>query len=237
MGPDELFSTLMLMRRRGEVELEALCALHFAFRIMPSLEIKARINNPASEVDDIVAETIERIVTSSRRPTARFRRSTAAQLTAWMYEIQNNVIADRHRTAARRRAIDDQILADAQVTVGHRSGDGASDRTELEVGRADDGYAEIEEDMLVDAILGTLNPDHRQVVLLRYEQGLPSKEVAEATGLTPANVDQIMSRFTSQLRSSLAEAGLAPASAGHRANGNPATGSSDGDDPNGNTLE
>lgn len=214
MGPDELFATLMQMRRRGETELEALCALHFAFRIMPSLEIKARLNNPANEVDDIVAETIERIVASSKRPTARFRRSTAAQLTAWMYEIQSNVIADRHRRAARRKAIDDQLIADGQVTIGRRSGGQPDDHSEIEAGRSDDGYAEIEEDMLVDAILEGLNPDHRQVVALRYGERMPSKEVAEATGLSAANVDQIMSRFMAQLREALTEAGMAPASAG-----------------------
>lgn len=45
-----------------------------------------------------------------------------------------------------------------------------------------------------------LEPRAADVLILRLHEGRPSKEVAELLGLTPANVDQIVSRSVAKLR-------------------------------------
>ena len=209
MSPDELLRTLMMMRRRGLHELEAVCAVQFAFNIRPAIRAKATANNNPREVDDIVSETIEQVIKSSGRPNARFRRSTAAELTAWIYEILSNIVAERHRKAERRKRIDEQIAPDRAITTGRQNGpDGES--AELDPGQLDDGYALVEEEMLTDRILASLNPDHQRVVELCHIGDMSSKEAAHETGLTAANVDKILSRFRASLREALITAGLAP---------------------------
>ena len=209
MSPDELFRTLLVMRRRGLHDVEADCAVQFAFNIRPALRAKAAVNNNGRELDDIVSETIEQVIKSSGRPKARFRRTTAGELTAWIYEILSNIIAERHRKAERRRRIDDELAPDRAITVGRQSGlDG--EPNELEPGQLDDGYALVEEEMLTDRILASLNPDHQRVVELCHIGDMSSKEAALETGLSSTNVDKILSRFRASLREALIAAGLTP---------------------------
>jgi len=209
MSLDELFRTLILMRRRGLHDVEADCAVQFAFKIRPAIRAKAAANNNPRELDDIVSETIEQVIKSSGRPKARFRRTTAAELTAWVYEILSNIIAERHRKAERRRRIDERIAPDRAITAGrHRGAEG--EPIELDPGQLDDGYFLVEEEMLTDRILAGLNPDHQRVVELCHIGDMSSKEAAAETGLSAANVDKILSRFRASLREALVTAGLAP---------------------------
>jgi len=215
MTPEELFETLLLMRKRGEVDLEVLCAVHFAYKIVTALRFRAARKIPIGDVEDIVGETLEQIIKSSGRPQARFRRGTHAELRAWMFNILDNVVADRYRKAERRGKVLGGMVGDSSVTLEPESLDGP-EHAGWNPGRDDDSYDEVEEEMLVDEIVAKLNPQHQDVVHLSYERDLPSKEVAEITGLKASNVDKIMSRFYEDLREALIAAGLEPAAASRR---------------------
>ena len=215
MPPEELFRTLLLMRRRGETELETLCAVHFAYKIVPALRFRAARNNPIGEVEDIVGEALEQIIKSSGRPQARFRRGTHGELKAWMFNILDNVVAERYRKVERRGKVLGGMTGDSSVILEPESLDDP-EHAGWNPGRDDDSYDEVEEEMLVEEIVAKLNPQHRDVVHLSYERDLPSKEVAEITGLKASNVDKIMSRFYEDLRDALIAAGLEPAAASRR---------------------
>lgn len=57
------------------------------------------------------------------------------------------------------------------------------------------------------AAVDALPPREREIVRMRYFQGLPSKAIAQAMGLSEARISQLHARATSRLRELLAETG------------------------------
>ena len=103
---------------------------------------------------------------------------------AWLYKIAANVAVDHGRSQAARP---EAPLSDAAA------GRAAGGDPAREVGRALD---------LRDAI-GQLTDDQRELVTLKFLQGLSTAEVADATGRTPEAVRALQFRALAALRRAL----------------------------------
>jgi RNA polymerase sigma-70 factor, ECF subfamily len=132
------------------------------------------------EAEDLTQLTFERAL----RAWGRYDPSKA-QLGTWLLTIARNLLIDRYRAAAAApptETIDD--------TPDHRLPTAELDaslwlRPELELA------------------LAGLDQRAREIVALRFGADLTGPEIADVTGLTVANVQQILSRSLRQLRSDL----------------------------------
>jgi RNA polymerase sigma factor (sigma-70 family) len=114
-----------------------------------------------------------------------------AKFGPWLAGIVRNLALDACRARANRRALD---AGAGGVPDGAAPGAGPLD----ELGRR-------EESCRVAAALGGLDEVSRSAVVLRYYDGLSSKQIGELLGLAPAAVDMRLMRARRQLRDRLAE--------------------------------
>jgi RNA polymerase sigma factor (sigma-70 family) len=131
-----------------------------------------------AEVEDLTQLTFERAL----RAWETFDESRAAAGT-WLLAIARNLLVDHYR----------------------RDGSRPTERLEgasLHASAQDAEVLEIAPD-LADA-LGELSEREREIIALRFGADLRGPEIAELTGLSLANVQQILSRSLRKLRAALA---------------------------------
>ena len=134
------------------------------------------------EAEDLTQLTFERAL----RAWNRFDSNRAGART-WLLAIAQNVLVDHYRTD--RSARHEPIL-------------------EGEAGEARLGHAEPREHGLglspeLEAALTRLGGRERELIALRYGGDLNAPEIAELTGLSVANVHQILSRSLRKLQAEL----------------------------------
>jgi RNA polymerase sigma factor (sigma-70 family) len=132
----------------------------------------------ADVAEDLTADTFERVI----RAWDRFDPARASERT-WILSIARNALTDHFRRSSHRQT----VSTDEQPALLDRlSGDDA-----LAVRVRVDGVKEW---------LEQLDERERLLVALRYGGDLTTAEVAEETGLSLANVQQILSRCLRRLR-------------------------------------
>ncbi len=143
-----------------------------------------------TEAQDLTQQTFEQAL----RAWPRFDPSRGS-VSTWLMAIARNLVIDHHRSGRLRR---------------HQSVD--------DLGTAEPS-AEEEYDFGIDPelhrALATLSPRDREVVELRYGGDLSGPEIAETTGLSLANVQQILSRSLRRLREAMDASAGERARAGH----------------------
>lgn len=132
--------------------------------------------------EDLTQETFERAL----RAWPRFDPSRASART-WLLAIAHNLLIDHYR---RDRSNTQQPLDEDPSRV---------ERAMVEPG-ADQGLG-IEPEL--EVALGALTDRERELIALRFGGDLSGPEIAEVTGLTLANVQQIISRSLRRLRATL----------------------------------
>jgi RNA polymerase sigma factor (sigma-70 family) len=138
-----------------------------------------------ADVDDLTQLTFERAL----RAWHRFDRRRASTGT-WLMSIARNLLIDHYR---RDRSGVQEPLEDAEG------------RRELTDRDADPSDMGISPDL--EAALETLDERQRELIALRYGGEMTGPEIAKLTGLSLANVQQILSRALRKLRSELEEEG------------------------------
>jgi RNA polymerase sigma factor (sigma-70 family) len=133
--------------------------------------------NSRQEVEDLTQLTFERAL----RAWKRFDPSRASVLT-WLMAIARNLLIDHFRRS------------------GPLPVDPLDDLPEL-VGSAEDPGLGLAPDL--ERALEMLGGREREIIGLRYGGDLTGPEIAEITGLTLANVQQILSRSLRRLRAEL----------------------------------
>ncbi len=132
-----------------------------------------------SDAEDLTQHTFERAL----RAWSRFDPQRAP-VGVWLLAIARNLLVDHYRAGASSR---------------HRSVD--------EVDEENLGSEEAEPDLGIDpelaAALALLSPRDREIIALRFGADLTGPEIAELTGLSLANVQQILSRSLRRLRTAL----------------------------------
>jgi RNA polymerase sigma-70 factor (ECF subfamily) len=144
------------------------------------------------EAEELTQATFERALKAwDRYDPAR------ASARTWLLAIAHNLLVDHYR---RGRSIRQEPLAegeDADVQLG------GSGRQQAEL----DAALGIEPE--IELALGQLGDRERQLIGLRYGADLTGAEIAELTGLTLANVQQILSRAVRRLRTLLVDSEVA----------------------------
>lgn len=136
------------------------------------------------EAEDLTQQTFERALKAYKR----FDPERASEKT-WLFTIARNLIIDAYRRSG---------------------GDEAELEAELEAGPPQLSTTEPEQapglgpDPELARALSRLSDRDREVIALRFGGDLKGTEIAELTGLSLANVQQILSRSLRRLRDELA---------------------------------
>jgi RNA polymerase sigma-70 factor (ECF subfamily) len=138
----------------------------------------------AQTAQDLASDVFRRFLQALRNGGGPTR-----QLQAWLYRVAHNLIVDELR---RRKHRDHQSLDDAPGDVC----DGASNLDNL-VGNA------IAMERVRCALLA-LTDEQRQVIVLKFLQGMSNAETAEITGKTIGAVKSLQHRALDTLRAQLA---------------------------------
>ena len=130
--------------------------------------------------EDLTQQTFERALRAwdgydPRRASAK----------AWLLTIAHNLLVDHYR---RRGVVNEEPLAEPHDP----------DRVP-----ADEDEPSIGIDPELEAALGGLGQRERELIALRFGGDLSGREIAELTGLSLANVQQILSRSLRRLRDEL----------------------------------
>jgi RNA polymerase sigma factor (sigma-70 family) len=133
---------------------------------------------PGPDAEDLTATTFERAM----RHAHRYDAARATQAT-WLMAIAQNALVDHFRHHGRRP----EDLIDA------------SGFDELPAGASGDG-PRLGVSPELETALSALGDREREVVALRFGGELRGKEIAAVTGLSEANVHQILSRSMKELR-------------------------------------
>jgi RNA polymerase sigma-70 factor (ECF subfamily) len=130
-----------------------------------------------SDAEDLTQETFERAF----RAWGRYD-SARASVRTWLVAIAHNLLIDHYRSspAKRERPLDGDPGIEAPA---------APSPLELDAGLA--------------RALGRLSDRQRQLIALRFGADLSGPEIAALTGLSLANVQQILSRALRRLRAEL----------------------------------
>jgi RNA polymerase sigma factor (sigma-70 family) len=136
----------------------------------------------ASDAEDLTQRTFERALRSWRRYDPE-----RAPVRTWLLAIARNLLIDHYR------AMPDERMQPLDEVEEERLG---SEMPEPDLG-LDPALAEA---------LAILSPRDREVLALRFGGDLTGPEIAELTGLSLSNVQQILSRSLRRLREALAPA-------------------------------
>jgi RNA polymerase sigma-70 factor (ECF subfamily) len=142
----------------------------------------ARVGGDEQVAADIVQDTF----LEAMRGAAGFRGDSA--VSTWMCAIASRRLA-RHYEAERKQA---EARRGLQAVPSY-------DDT--------DAVAEVAERDAVIRALGRLSPDHRQVLVLKYLDGLPVVEIAAHIGRSRVQVQSLLQRARDALRVELEAAG------------------------------
>ena len=134
------------------------------------------------EVEDLVQATFERAL----RAWERFDPARATART-WLLAIAQNLLIDHYRRGS--RAAEEPLPED--------------DAGEAQLGSYEDFDARLGLAPELETALDELNERERELIALRFGGDLNGPEIAELTGLSLANVQQILSRSLRRMRASL----------------------------------
>lgn len=184
----------------AELVRDALAGSQAAYRALVARYASAAVNVAARLVRDrAVAEELAQ--EAFVRAFARLESyDPERKFSAWFFRVLHNLVIDHLR---RRRV--DTVSLDALSADGYPGPtDTATPTPEEELERRGLG------DALEDA-LGRLRPDYREVVVLRYQQGLTIDEIAAALRLPEGTVKTFLHRARKELAGLLTAAGWKPA--------------------------
>lgn len=119
---------------------------------------------------------------------------SAASFGPWLGQIVRNLATDVQRS--RMRQAEMGIVAATELTAEAPAGEG-SDPLAI--------VARKELAGVVDAALARLDETTREIVTLRYFDGLASREIGALVGMSPAAVDMRLSRARAELREMLGD--------------------------------
>lgn len=125
------------------------------------------------------------------------------KLSSWIFKIAHNTTLDH----LRRRRLDTVPLDggkdEDEPGVGHRLPDDSRVSPQVEAESSDLARA-------MEEAISRLRPEYREVVVLRFQEGLAYQEIAEITGLPMGTVKTYIFRARKELAAQLTEMGWTP---------------------------
>lgn len=194
----DAFTDEQLMERYREGDARAFEGL-LGRHSRPVFHYVLRYVHDRGTAEDLMQEVFLRIV----KGAADYRQR--AKFTTWLYTIARNLCVDHARRQKFRRATSlDQPIGD--------DADGATllDRVADEALPEDQKAMDRQFSRTLDEALAGLNPDQREVFVLREFQGLPFQEIAEIVDCPLNTVKSRMRYALEGLREALLKAGVSP---------------------------
>lgn len=175
------------LRKRDEHAFNQLVQDHEAqvFRLV------FRMLGSREEAEDMTQEVFVQVF----RSIEKFRGD--AQIGTWIYRIAMNLTRNRNKYLARRHQ---KSHAELDQSDPKDQENEARGRISGETSRPDTDALGNEMERIVVACLGTLDDEHREILVLRDIEALSYEEVGEITGLPPGTVKSRLHRARSLLR-------------------------------------
>jgi RNA polymerase sigma-70 factor (ECF subfamily) len=146
----------------------------------------ARRCREPQDAADLVAATFVRVIEAARTYDEK-----RGEVLPWIIGIESNLLADRGRRSYREREVLERSL-------GQRPLD------EDEYARLEERIDAARESREVERALASLDPRHREALLLVGHDGLSDREAAAALRVTPTAVRMRLSRARRALKAALA---------------------------------
>ena len=172
-----------------------------AFRILverfqrPVMSVIARMIGDKSVAEDLAQE----VFIKAYRKLQTFDRQR--KLSSWLFKIAHNTTIDYLRRGRletvplEARAADGEASWEVLPTAEEQGPERRAERAQLVSG--------------LNAALGRLKPSYREILLLRFQQGLAYHEIAEVTGLAMGTVKVHLHRARKRLAAELEAGGHA----------------------------
>jgi RNA polymerase sigma-70 factor (ECF subfamily) len=144
----------------------------------------------AEDAEDVLQDTMLAVARSVRD----FRGNSS--MSTWLYSIARNSCVKKRRKSKYAPA-EEESLEELERSAGSLESADEDPHTQVESKQAWEQ---------VGVALQKLDPEHREVLLLRDVEGLSAKEVAEVIGVSVAAVKSRLHRARSELREQLAPA-------------------------------
>ncbi len=151
------------------------------------LRYATRVLNSEDAAQDVVQETFIRLHASLEKISTR-----GVPLKGWLYRTTHNAAVDYIRKESRRRSLHDRQSKQADLFAN----DPEAQRTRDE------------RQALVMRHLNTLKPKEREVLVLRLQEGMSYKEIAEILKRSEGYVGTLIHHATKKLSQSLRQAGV-----------------------------
>jgi RNA polymerase sigma-70 factor (ECF subfamily) len=120
-----------------------------------------------------------------------------AKLSTWIYRIAVNLCKNRLKYLSRRRA---SSLEDMDEIADRLSGDSAKGVSVAGISRPDELIEGMQLERLVKQAIAQVDPDFREVLILRDVEDLSYEEIAAITNLPDGTVKSRIHRARAQLR-------------------------------------
>ncbi|MGD9100243.1 MAG: sigma-70 family RNA polymerase sigma factor [Anaerolineae bacterium] len=178
--PDEA----KLLKRARKLDQDALTCIYQNYRDAIYRYVYHHLGN-AQTAEDLTSDVFRRFLQALRNGGGPNR-----QLKAWLYRVAHNLIVDelRRRKHRNHKSLDETLgdtLRDDAVGLDRLAGDAiAMER--------------------VRRALLTLTEEQRQIIVLKFLEGMSNAEVAEITGRTVGAVKSLQHRGLDALRAQLA---------------------------------
>lgn len=167
-----------------------------ALRVLIALELGRELQGRV-EVDDILQETLLRAF----RSLPQFHGRTAAELRGWLARIAHHAVIDGARRLTARKA---DCRREVSLVVEEISGGGEQPPRLREpispVTPPSGNLRRLERLERLQEAIGTLSPDHREVVRLTFIDRLPAREVARRLGRSDKALSMLLLRALRSLR-------------------------------------
>lgn len=202
LSDDEMINYMRQGRAAGEHDAVIVALRVLVFGHYGNVERRVRMKVPPEAVDEVTGDAFVRAM------KAAFDGESVGQFSSWLNTITRAAIADYFRRGAPKE-LGGVGRPDALPEPGtDREPDDARRRAGREPSTSGE-YDALEYQVIVDGILGRMQPRHKRAVELYLFEGYTGAEAGLKVGdelgdpLTEANVHQIALRFRKDLRAEL----------------------------------
>jgi RNA polymerase sigma-70 factor (ECF subfamily) len=165
----------------------------------PVMSLIVRMVRDPATAEDLAQETFVKAFRNLRRYDPR------RKLASWLFKIAHNATLDH----LRKKSLDTVPLEPADA-----AGEGSWEVLSAPAAWAPDRRAESAELLAgLDRALARMRPNYREILLLRFREGLAYRDLAEVMELPMGTVKIQLHRARKQLLHELEKLGLAPAGA------------------------
>lgn len=177
MIPRSVVSDEHLIQRFKQGDLDSFAPLYE--RYLQAVHNRVRYVIPEADVEDVTQEVFIAVL----RSLHGFRGES--QFSTWLRTLTNHKVAEYYRRRNRKQDPKEALMVEAELLA-----DGSDD-------------IQLEERIVLRKALAALPERHREVILLRFSEGMPFNEIAKTMGANLESTKSLFRRAVAALRKNL----------------------------------